>query len=344
MAVEREPAPNDTDAEEAVIGSLLIDGEAIAKIKDRLKAEDFYREKNNWVFEACTRLAGRGEPLNQVSVAHELGAMGGKLEAMGGPAYLSYLVSVVPTSVHIEHYAKLVWELAARRDILMMSVRIRDIALALDTELDVCKDKVLAEIETVRSPTARTITLNRIKKVQTSPPHYEVGVNGRVLKIPLGTLLDWKAMRRRIVADLDFIPLKPHDWDQVVDSLLRVAEKEEAPFDASEEEQTRITVARFLELKGEGKEWSDLQGGCYILKKVAGAECYCFQPSRLLDWLKRERSPMKSDQLWMLARTWGASKVKQRVKRGEGSIPLDLWAIPTEAFQHEAAEEVPEWF
>jgi len=343
MAVEREPAPHDFAAEEAVLGSLLIEGEAIARVIGTLKPEHFYREKDSWAYEACTRLASRGEPINQVSVAHELGAMG-KLEAMGGPAFLSYLQANTPTSVHIEHYAALVQQCAERRGMLAMSTRIRDIALDLGEKLNVCKDRVLAEVEAVRTPAARTITLNHIKKVQTSPPHYEVGVNGRVLKVPLGTLLDWRAMRKRIVAELDFIPRRPQDWDQMVDSLLRVAEREEAPFDASEEEQARLAVVRFLELKGEGKEWSDLQGGCYILRKVAGVHCYCFQPSRLLDWLKRERTPMKSDQLWMLARAWGASKVKQRVKRGEGSIPLDLWAIPTEAMQRQREEEMPEWF
>jgi len=64
--------PHDIEAEEAVIGSLLIDSDAIFKIATFLKPEDFYREKNQWAYEACFFLYERNEAINQVTVAHEL--------------------------------------------------------------------------------------------------------------------------------------------------------------------------------------------------------------------------------------------------------------------------------
>src|SRR3989304_948583 len=99
--------PHDIEAEEAVIASLLVDPEAIYKVAPKLKAEDFFREKNGWAYEACRALWDRNESINQITVAHEL-ARRGQLEEVGGAAYLSRLVTDLPTSVGVEHYAGIV--------------------------------------------------------------------------------------------------------------------------------------------------------------------------------------------------------------------------------------------
>ena len=99
MVSERLP-PQDLDAEEAVIGSLLVDGEGIMKVAPFLRPEDFYRERNRWAYEAALALSERREGLNQVTLAHEL-AQRGQLEAAGGSAYLALLVEQLPTSVQL---------------------------------------------------------------------------------------------------------------------------------------------------------------------------------------------------------------------------------------------------
>jgi len=99
--------PHDIEAEEAVIASLLVDPEAIYKVAPKLKAEDFFREKNAWVYEACCALWDRNESINQITVAHVL-ARRGRLEEVGGAAYLSRLVTELPTPVGVEHYAGIV--------------------------------------------------------------------------------------------------------------------------------------------------------------------------------------------------------------------------------------------
>src|SRR3989337_3990913 len=99
--------PNDVEAEEAVIASLLVDPEAIYKVAPKLKSEDFFREKNGWVYEACRVLWDRNESINQITVAHEL-ARRGRLEDVGGAAYLSRLITELPTPVGVEHYAAIV--------------------------------------------------------------------------------------------------------------------------------------------------------------------------------------------------------------------------------------------
>ena len=115
MYADRLP-PHDIDAEESVIGSVLIDGETLNKITF-LQAGDFYREKNRWCFEAFRALEERGEAINQVTVAHEL-SLHDRLEGVGGSSYLAHLVTMVPTSVHVEHYARIVHRTRVMRRII----------------------------------------------------------------------------------------------------------------------------------------------------------------------------------------------------------------------------------
>jgi replicative DNA helicase len=118
--------PNDNDAEEAVIGSLLIDGSSIFQIADFLQPSDFYFEPNQQLFEACLALYQRDEAINQVTLAQELSRQG-RLEACGGAARLSYLISVCPTSLDIEHYARIVYRLSVMRQMITAGGRIATI-------------------------------------------------------------------------------------------------------------------------------------------------------------------------------------------------------------------------
>jgi replicative DNA helicase len=115
--------PNDNDAEEAVIGSLLIDGAAIFKIADFLQPADFYFEQSQWLYEACKALYQREEAINPVTLAQELSRRG-RLEACGGTARLSYLISICPTSLDIEHYARIVYRLSVMRQMIAAGDRI----------------------------------------------------------------------------------------------------------------------------------------------------------------------------------------------------------------------------
>jgi len=128
--------PHDIDAEEAVIGSLLIDGAAIYKITGILSEADcFYNERNRWLYDACLELNKRNEAINQITVAQELERQG-KLEDCGGAAYLSHLVSIVPTSLDIEHYAQIVYRLAISRRLIEAAKRIESIGYDVDPDVD----------------------------------------------------------------------------------------------------------------------------------------------------------------------------------------------------------------
>lgn len=115
--------PHNIDAEEAVIGSLLIDGASIHKIAAILQPADFYGERNRAVYESCVSLFRRGEAINQITVAQELAGRG-KLESSGGAAYLSHLIAICPTPLDIEHYAQIVYRLSMMRELIGASSEI----------------------------------------------------------------------------------------------------------------------------------------------------------------------------------------------------------------------------
>ena len=127
--------PHDIDAEESVIGSLLIDGTAIYKITTGLQAGDFYSERNMLIYETCQALYSRSEPINQITVAQEL-ARGGRLETCGGAAYLSHLISICPTSVDIDAYAQIVNRLGMMRRLINAGSQISDIGYQADPDVN----------------------------------------------------------------------------------------------------------------------------------------------------------------------------------------------------------------
>src|SRR3972149_4067617 len=136
--------PPDVEAEEAVIASLLVDPEAIYRVAPTLKPDDFFREKNAWAFEACLALWGRNESINQITVSHEL-ARRGRLEEVGGAAYLSRLVTELPTSVGVEHYAGLVQRDSSYRRLISAAGQIAQMAYHAGPDVG----DVLARAETL---------------------------------------------------------------------------------------------------------------------------------------------------------------------------------------------------
>lgn len=127
--------PRDIDAEEAVIGSLLIDGSTIYQVANLLEPSSFYSERSAQIFSACLSLYQRNEAINQITLAQELDRQG-KLEPCGGAAYLSHLISIVPTSLDIEHYAQIVFRLSVMRHLIEAGRQIADIGYAADPNVE----------------------------------------------------------------------------------------------------------------------------------------------------------------------------------------------------------------
>ena len=153
MVSEKLP-PNDPEAEKAVLGSLLIDGDSIFKVATFLRPEDFFVPENQWVYEACFNIYQRNEAINQITVAREL-AQKGKLDVVGGAAYLSYLVSIVPTSLHVEYYAQIVSRLAVMRRLISAASQIAAIGYEADADADMALSRAEDILFRVRQQRSR---------------------------------------------------------------------------------------------------------------------------------------------------------------------------------------------
>jgi replicative DNA helicase len=114
---ERVP-PQNEEAEQAVLGAMMLSGEAIAQITDiGLRADDFYRSGHRAIYEALTDLYARGQPVDVVTAKEEL-LRRGDLAAVGGPLYLQHLVEGVATPASAPHYARIVAEHALLRRLI----------------------------------------------------------------------------------------------------------------------------------------------------------------------------------------------------------------------------------
>ena len=131
--------PHSREAEEAVIGSVLINPDAYYDVVEFLEAEDFYLIKHRWVFEAFNRLHERRTPIDILTVTEELDQMG-YLGEVGGSAYLTALISNVPTALHATAYGHLVGDTAIRRRMLEAANDIAKTAYKEDITIDTAID------------------------------------------------------------------------------------------------------------------------------------------------------------------------------------------------------------
>ena len=119
--------PHNREAEEAVVGAVLINPEAYYDLAQFLQADDFYIHRHRWIWEAFTRLHEKRIPLDFLTVTEELQSAG-QLAEIGGPAYLTALLNQVPTSLHAEAYGRMVEAAAIRRRLLTSANTIATLA------------------------------------------------------------------------------------------------------------------------------------------------------------------------------------------------------------------------
>lgn len=126
-------APANLEAEEAVLGSMLIDGAAIIRVAAQLAPDDFYRPAHTAVYVAMLELYGRRDAIDVVTVAAELERTG-QLDTAGGAAYLTELIERTPVSTHVEHYAGLVARTATQRRLIAAAGQIAQVAYEDEAE------------------------------------------------------------------------------------------------------------------------------------------------------------------------------------------------------------------
>jgi replicative DNA helicase len=119
--------PHNREAEEAVVGAVLINPEAYYDLAQFLQADDFYIHRHRWIWEAFNRLHEKRIPLDFLTVTEEL-QTAGQLAEIGGPAYLTALLNQVPTSLHAEAYGRMVEAASIRRRLLTSANQVATLA------------------------------------------------------------------------------------------------------------------------------------------------------------------------------------------------------------------------
>ena len=132
--------PANLEAEQAVLGSLLIDPDAIIKIASSLRDSDFYRERHQWIYSALLTLHERREPADFVTLVDEL-ERNEQLEAVGGPAYITELINSTPTAIYVDHYARIVERTATLRRLIGAAGQIAELAYDESHEVDEVVDR-----------------------------------------------------------------------------------------------------------------------------------------------------------------------------------------------------------
>jgi replicative DNA helicase len=137
--IERLP-PQSVEAEEALLGAILIDPDAIIRVATIIQPEDFYREKNGWIYESALALHERREPIDFLTICDELERRQ-QLDEVGGAALITALINAVPTSIHAEHYARIIERSATRRRLIDAAGQIAALAYQEADDVDEVVDR-----------------------------------------------------------------------------------------------------------------------------------------------------------------------------------------------------------
>lgn len=132
--------PQNVEAEQSVLGSLLLDKDAIIKVADLITPEDFYRDDNREIFRAMLALFERRMPIDVVTLSDELEKKN-EFEKVGGATYLTTLVNMVPTASHVVHYAEIVQQKATLRRLIQAATRITELGYDEEGDMSTLLDR-----------------------------------------------------------------------------------------------------------------------------------------------------------------------------------------------------------
>jgi replicative DNA helicase len=132
--------PQSPEAEQSVLGSMLIDKEVIPVVMEILKSEDFYRPDHREIYDVIIELFDKAQPIDLITVSERL-KLHGKLELVGGLEYLSNIATEVPTTANVRNYSKIVEEKALLRKLIKASSDIVDMGFTASDEVSVILDK-----------------------------------------------------------------------------------------------------------------------------------------------------------------------------------------------------------
>lgn len=137
--------PQNIEAEQSLLGCLMIDKNAIVKVVDFLQSKDFYKGIHQEIYDSCLDLFEKGEPIDFLSVSGKLKDKD-LLEQIGGNAYLTDLINCVPTATHVLNYAKTVQKKRVLRDLISASQELEGMGYNEDEDINVLLDEAEKKI------------------------------------------------------------------------------------------------------------------------------------------------------------------------------------------------------
>lgn len=140
--------PQNLSAERSLLGSILIDDEALVDVADKIAANDFYDRKHRQIFGAMVKLYQKHSPIDMLTVSNELKSQG-ILDEAGGVEYLSDLTNYVPSAAHAVEYARIVREAAVRRNLTKAGEKIADLAYKTDEDVESILSQAEADLYSV---------------------------------------------------------------------------------------------------------------------------------------------------------------------------------------------------
>ena len=137
--------PQAVDIEEAVLGALMLEKDALTAVIDILKPESFYKDAHQRIYKAIITLFGRSEPVDLLTVTNELRSTG-ELETVGGAYYVTQLTNRVNSAANIEYHARIISEKSIKRDLIRISSEILKDAYEDTTDVFELLDKTEASL------------------------------------------------------------------------------------------------------------------------------------------------------------------------------------------------------
>lgn len=140
--------PQNLEAEQSLLGALLLDKEAMIKVGDKVQADDFYKEAHRIIFIAISELFTNREPIDILSLANKLEEKK-QLDAVGGRSYLVSLSNIVPTAAHVEHYAGIVAKKATLRRLVDAASNITSLGFTQGDDVESLLDQAQQKLFSV---------------------------------------------------------------------------------------------------------------------------------------------------------------------------------------------------
>ena len=154
--------PHSVESEQSILGSILLDKEAIITVTETIKPEDFYKEAHKIIYECMMKLNNKNEPIDLITLTEELKKQG-HLEDIGGISYITSLSTIVPTTSNVKYYADIVKEKSVLRKLIRVSndilnlgydssIKVEDILEKAEKQIfDISQEKSSEDFQTINS-------------------------------------------------------------------------------------------------------------------------------------------------------------------------------------------------